>query len=79
LIFCCPEPQEVANGHDWETAFWFLHLSEFDVDGYLFTPAHWKYTGDLILAEAIFERETPFMDGIATGNTWVVMLHKPAR
>ena len=78
LIFCCPAPHEVANGHDWLTAFWFLHLSELiTVDGYVFTPAHWKYTGNQILAEAIFERETPFMDGVATGNTWVVMLHKP--
>lgn len=77
LIACCPTPHEVANGYSWFTAFTFLHRSEQTVDGYRFTPAHWKYTGNQILAEAIFSREVPFMDGVATGDTWLVMLHKP--
>jgi len=67
-------------------AYWFLmfrdlHMSETDDYGntYLFTPAHWKYTGNRILAEAIFSRQATFWDGVSTGDTWLVMLHKPGR
>jgi hypothetical protein len=65
-------------------AYWFLmfrdlHMSETDDYGstYLFAPAHWKYTGNRILAEAIFRRQAMFWEGISTGDTWLVMLHKP--
>jgi len=47
----------------------FLQESEKVVSGYRFTPAHWKYTGNLILAEAIFGREAAFWDGVSTGDT----------
>lgn len=63
----------------WREMFRSLHASE-QVDGgnaYLFTPAHWKYTGNRIVAEAIMSREAMFYDGISTGDTWIVMLHKP--
>jgi hypothetical protein len=56
----------------------YLHSSEM-VDNqmvYLFTPAHWKYTGNQILAEAIFSGRTGY-SGFVTGDTWLVMLHKP--
>lgn len=79
LIFCCPTPHEVGNSYSWFIAFMYLHLSEQTVDGFLFTPAHWKYTGNQILAEAIFDREVPFMEGVATGDTWLVMLHTPGQ
>ena len=63
----------------WRSMFSGLHASEIvdNGNGYLFTPAHWKYTGNHILAEAIFDREAMYWDGISTGDTWLVMLHKP--
>ncbi len=54
-----------------------LHRSEQILTGCLFTPEHWKYTGNQILAEAIFDREAPFYDGVSSGDTWLVMLHRP--
>jgi hypothetical protein len=56
----------------------YLHSSEM-VDNqmvYLFTPEHWKYTGNQILAEAIFSGRTAY-SGFLTGDTWLVMLHQP--
>jgi hypothetical protein len=78
LTLTCPIQVEIANSAAWFTLFWDLHRSEHIVTGYLFTPAHWKYTGNQILAEAIFtDREATFIDGVSTGATWLVMLHKP--
>ncbi len=54
-----------------------LHRSEQILTGCLLTPEHWKYTGNQILAEAIFEREAPFNEGVSTEQTWIVMLHRP--
>jgi hypothetical protein len=52
--------------------------SEQILTGFLFTPAHWKYTGNRILAEAIFtDCKVMSADGVSTGDTWLVMLHKP--
>jgi hypothetical protein len=75
---CFNPPGEYANPASWRTIFGDLHKSEQIVAGYLFTPAHWKYTGNQILAEAIFtDRKVMFIDGVSTGSTWLVMLHKP--
>ncbi len=79
LLFPCADPPgEYPNPASWLNLFYDLHSSEMTVGGVLFTPAHWKYTGNSILAEAIFTgREVMFNDGVATGDTWLVMLHKP--
>jgi hypothetical protein len=78
LIVTCGDLGEIANPASWRTLFGDLHESEKIVAGYLFTPAHWKYTGNQILAEAIFtDRQATFYDGVSTGDTWLVMLHKP--
>ena len=63
----------------WRTMFMNLHQSEAVDNGmvYLFTPEHWKYTGNQILAEAIFTRQAAFQDGSETGDTGLVMVHKP--
>ena len=64
----------------WRVMFMNLHQSEAVDNGmvYLFTPDHWKYTGNQILAEAIFTgREAAFADGTETGDTWLVLLHTP--
>jgi len=78
FIYTCGPTFEMANPAAWFTLFWDLHRSEHILTGLLFTPAHWKYTGNQILAEAIFtDRQVMFNDGVATGSTWIVMLHKP--
>jgi hypothetical protein len=78
LIVTCGDLGEIANPALWDTMFRQLHESEKIVPGFLFTPAHWKYTGNHVLAEAIFtDREATFWDGVSTGDTWLVMLHKP--
>ena len=77
LIETCVPLGELANPAAWNTMFLHLHESEFGDMGYLFTPDHWKYTGNLILAEAIFDRKVIFGDVVSTGQTWLVMLHKP--
>ncbi len=75
---CFNPPGEYANPASWTTLFYLLHESELFVGGFQFTPAHWKYTGNQILAEAIITgREVLFNDGTATGATWLIMLHKP--
>jgi hypothetical protein len=75
---CTEQPYEMANPALWLTLFRKLHESEKVLTGYQFTPAHWKYTGNLILAEAIFNRQVPELpNGVTTGDTWLVMLHKP--
>ncbi len=79
IYTCMEDPMEMANPANWRTVFGQLHESEQVLTGYLFTPAHWKYTGNHILAEAIFGREIPFADGFATGDTWVVMIHSPGQ
>lgn len=81
-IWFCPDvpPFEVPSAFAfWREMFKSLHMTEIvdDGNGYWFTPAHWKYTGNEILAEAIFQREVAFYDGLAAGDTWLVMLHKP--
>ena len=75
----CPQiPGEMANEALWQSLFLDLHRSEHVDTGYLFTPAHWKYTGNHILAEAIFTGlEKTFPYGVVTGDTWLVMLHQP--
>jgi len=80
LTFTCSDPpmDNYANPADWPTMFRQFHQSEQILTGYQFTPAHWKYTGNQILAEAIFaDREVMFADGVATEATWMVMLHRP--
>ncbi len=75
---CADPPMDMANPADWPTMFRQFHQSEQILTGYQFTPAHWKYTGNHILAEAIFaDREVMFADGVATEATWMVMLHQP--
>lgn len=75
---CFNPPGEYPNPASWTTLFYLLHESELFVGGFQFTPAHWKYTGNQILAEAIITgREVLFNDGTATGATWLIMLHKP--
>ena len=81
-IFSCSgaAPVELPSLAFWREMLRSLHTSELveDGNGYRFTPAHWKYTGNHILAEAIFTgREAAFYDGVSTGDTWVIMLHKP--
>ncbi len=81
-IFTCYDPPvEMANPALWQLLFDKLHRSEFiEMEGsYRFTEAHWKYTGNHILAEAIFDRKVTDLGGLEvdTGNTWLVMLHKP--
>jgi len=81
-IFTCYDPPvEMANPALWQLLFDKLHRSEFiETEGsYRFTEAHWKYTGNHILAEAIFDRKVIDLGGmeVDTGNTWLVMLHKP--
>jgi hypothetical protein len=77
MYYTCGDPMELANPASWWTMFLELHRSELTVTGYLFTPAHWKYTGNQILAEAIFNRQATLYYGKVTGDTWLVMLHKP--
>jgi hypothetical protein len=82
IIYNCPAspPVELQSFAFWRNMFADLHKSEIVDNGnaYLFAPAHWKYTGNQILAEAIFtDRKATFWDGVSTGNTWLVMLHKP--
>jgi hypothetical protein len=56
IIYHCEEssPLEIQSFAFWWTMFGNLHENEKIVTGYLFTPAHWNYTGNQILAEAIF-------------------------
>lgn len=78
-IWACPYGTlDLPSAAHWRTFFMYLHSIEM-VDNqmvYLFTPAHWKYTGNQILAEAIFSGRTGY-SGFLTGDTWLVMLHKP--
>ncbi|MBI5031082.1 MAG: hypothetical protein HZB51_11185 [Chloroflexi bacterium] len=78
-IFSCPQGTfDLQSLAHWRTLFMYLHQSEM-VDNqmvYLFTPEHWKYTGNQILAEAIFSGRTAY-SGFLTGDTWLVMLHRP--
>jgi hypothetical protein len=79
FIYHCPDGSYEMNSPAlWETTFWKLHESEQVITGFQFTPDHWKYTGNQILAEAIFTRKV-IEAGFAeyTGDTWLVMLHKP--
>jgi hypothetical protein len=81
-IFTCAEPSfEMANPALWQLLFDKLHRSELnETEGsYRFTEEHWKYTGNQILAEAIFDRTVTDLGGqeVDTGNTWLVMLHRP--
>jgi hypothetical protein len=80
LYYCENGTIDLQSLAHWRTLFYYLHLSE-SVDNnmvYLFTPEHWKYTGNQILAEAIFSGRTGW-SGFATGDTWLVMLHRPGR
>lgn len=78
LLPCFNPPGEMANPGDWTDVFYALHQSEQILTGFRFTPAHWKYTGNQILAEAIITgREVFFNGGVATGATWMFLLHKP--
>ena len=81
FIYYCPGGSfEMNSPALWETMFRQLHASEQIIAGFRFTPAHWKYTGNQILAEAIFtDREAMVADGVCTGDTWLVMLHKPRK
>jgi hypothetical protein len=75
---CTDHPYDMANPADWRILFRDLHESETILTGYQFMPAHWKYTGNHILAEAIFNRQVPMLpNGVTTGDTWLVMIHKP--
>lgn len=73
----CPETVEMANPALWGTMIRKLHKSEQTLTGFLFTPDHWKYTGNEILAEAIFHREVTDPEGVIAGDTWLVLLHRP--
>jgi hypothetical protein len=79
VYFTCYEKEiEFANPAAWSTMFWDLHESEQILTGFHFTPDDWKYTGNQILAEAIFTgRKVINPDATFTGDTWLVMLHKP--
>ena len=81
LIITAGDIGEIANPALWDVLWRQLH--EFESDGlasYRFTPDHWKYTGNQILAEAIITgRKVTFADGEVTGDTWLVMLHRPSR
>jgi len=80
IVYNCPGGPsiEILSYAFWRSMFADLHRGEQIVTGYLFTPAHWKYTGNQILAEAIFtDRQGTLYDGVSTGSTWLVMLHKP--
>jgi hypothetical protein len=79
FIAFCPDGQYESDSlARWWDLFVQLHQSELILTGFLFSPAHWKYTGNQILGEAIISgREVMFIDGAATGDTWLVMLHKP--
>lgn len=84
LIVTCGDLGEIANPALWGTLFRGLHESEQTSTqipgGFVFTPAHWKYTGNHILAEAIFTgRKVIFGDEVTTGDTWLVLLHRPSR
>jgi hypothetical protein len=83
-IFYCKDlpPIKGQSIAFWRLFFMYLHSSEAVDNGmvYLFTPDHWKYTaavstGNQILAEAIFSGRG--YGGFLTGDTWLVMLHKP--
>ncbi len=77
FMVTCPETVEMANPELWDTMIRKLHKSERTLTGFLFTPEHWKYTGNQILAEAIFERQVTDPEGVIAGDTWLVMLHRP--
>jgi hypothetical protein len=84
IIYYCPEgqPVELPSYAFWRNMFRDLHMSEAVDNGmiYLFTPEHWKYTGNEILAEAIItDRQAMFWDGTSTENMWMVMLHSPGQ
>ncbi len=77
---CADQPYDYANPASWWTLFRELHSSEFTLTGYRFTPDHWKYTGNHILAEAILNPEvTPVEGGLTTGDTFIVLIHSPGQ
>jgi hypothetical protein len=78
-IFTCSDPEmNMANPAAWWTLFRELHDSEFTLTGYRFTPDQWKYTGNQILAEAIFSGKVINVEGgETTETTWIVLLHRP--
>jgi len=73
----CGGVGETANPAAWSTMFLKLHESERILLGFHFTPDHWKYTGNQILAEAIFNGKVIDPEATFSEDTWLVMLHKP--
>jgi hypothetical protein len=77
---CADHPLPFANPASWWTLFRQFHNAEFALTTFVFTPDHWKYTGNHILAEAILSRQmNPPEGGLTTSDTFIVLIHSPGQ